>query len=90
MNKAELIQAVAKKTKSSASASEYAINAIFGTINNTLVKGDHVKIVGFGTFKVRKTKSRNGRNPITGKAITIKATKRVKFVAGEALRAAVK
>lgn len=90
MNKADLIEAVAKRTKTSATGAEYAVNAVMETIYDTLEDGEAVKIVGFGTFKVRQTKARNGRNPQTGKAIKIKATKRVKFTAGAALRAAVK
>jgi DNA-binding protein HU-beta len=55
-----------------------------------LKKGDVVTLIGFGTFKVVKTAARKGRNPQTGKEIQIKASKRVKFAAGKALKDSVK
>jgi len=53
-------------------------------------KGKQVTLVGFGTFKVGKRAARNGRNPQTGAAIKIKASKVVKFRAGKALKDAVR
>ena len=89
MNKADLVKKVAKLvgTKKEAQA---AVNCVFDTITKTLKKKDTVSLVGFGTFKVDKRKARKGRNPQTGEEIKIKAKKVTKFVAGKALKDAVK
>jgi len=89
MNKANLIEAVAKvvATKKEAAA---AVDTILGSIRTALKKGDIVTLVGFGTFKVTKRKARKGRNPRTGKEITIAAKKVPVFKAGADLKKAVK
>jgi DNA-binding protein HU-beta len=89
MNKADLVNEVAKvvSTKKEAQA---AVDCILSSVIKALKKGDDVGLVGFGTFKVAKRKARKGRNPQTGEPITIKATKVPKFVAGKALKEAVK
>ncbi|MBI5540248.1 MAG: HU family DNA-binding protein [Bacteroidia bacterium] len=90
MNKAELIDAVAKESKLTKVDSGKAIDAIVATITKALKKGDRVALVGFGSFSVAKRAARNGRNPQTGKAIKIAAKKVAKFKAGEGLAKAVK
>ena len=89
MNKGDLVNEVAKvmSTKKEAKA---AVDCIFDTITKTLKKNKPVTLVGFGTFKVDKRKARKGRNPATGEEIKIKAKKVPKFVAGKALKDAVK
>jgi nucleoid DNA-binding protein len=89
MNKGELIAEVAKvvSTKKEAAA---AVDCVFDAISKTLKKGGSVTLVGFGTFKVDKRKARKGRNPQTGEELKIKAKKVPKFVAGKALKDAVK
>ena len=67
-----------------------AVDCVFNTITKALKKKDTVTLVGFGTFKVNKLKARKGRNPQTGETIKIKAKKVPKFVAGKALKDAVK
>ncbi|MEE8315085.1 MAG: HU family DNA-binding protein [Syntrophobacteria bacterium] len=85
MNKADLVNEVAKvvKTKKEAQA---AVDCVFATITNALKKGDAVTLVGFGTFKVQERKARKGRNPQTGAEIFIEARKVPKFVAGKPLK----
>ncbi|MEE9122276.1 MAG: HU family DNA-binding protein [Syntrophobacteria bacterium] len=85
MNKADLVNEVAKvvKTKKEAQA---AVDCVFSTITNALKKGDPVTLVGFGTFKVQERKARKGRNPQTGAQIFIEARKVPRFVAGKALK----
>ncbi|MBT8407245.1 MAG: HU family DNA-binding protein [Deltaproteobacteria bacterium] len=85
MNKADLVNEVAKvvKTKKEAQA---AVDCVFATITNALKKGDAVTLVGFGTFKVAERKARKGRNPQTGAQIFIEARKVPRFVAGKALK----
>ena len=85
MNKADLVNEVAKvvKTKKEAQA---AVDCVFATITNALKKGDAVTLVGFGTFKVQERKARKGSNPQTGAEIFIEARKVPKFVAGKPLK----
>jgi len=82
MNKAELIDSVAKNTKCSKAQVERVLDHTLDTIKRQVKKGDDVKLVGFGTFAKAKRKARKGRNPQTGKAITIPATNYPKFKAG--------
>ena len=89
MNKGDLVNEVANvvNTKKEAQA---AVECVLGTISDALKKKNNVTLVGFGTFKVDKRKARKGRNPKTGEEIKIKAKNVPKFVAGKALRDAVK
>ena len=86
MNKAELIAAVAAKTGDTKKAAEGAVNAIVDVITASLVKGDKVQLVGFGSFEVRKRAARKGRNPQTKEEIKIPASKAPVFKAGKALK----
>jgi nucleoid DNA-binding protein len=89
MNKAELIDEVAKVTCTKKEAAE-AVDATFAAIQKALKKGGEVTLVGFGTFKVNKRKARIGRNPQTGAALKIAAKKVPVFKAGKGLKDAVK
>ena len=89
MNKAELIERVAKHTDTTKAQTERMLDATLETIRKTVKKGDEVKLVGFGTFTKQKRKARKGRNPQTGKTIQIAAKKVVKFKAGSDLGKAV-
>ena len=90
MNKAELIAAVADKTGFTKKDAEVSVNALISTIENALVKGDKVQLIGFGTFEVRQRKARQGRNPRKpDEIIKIKAAKAPVFKAGKALKDAV-
>lgn len=90
MNKAELITTVAGKTKTEKKTVTDILEAITSVITDTLVNGDSVKLVGFGTFEVTERAAREGRNPKTGESVHIDASKAPKFKAGSALKAAVK
>jgi DNA-binding protein HU-beta len=89
MNRTELIEALSTKTGSSKAEADRTIAAIIDIVSATLKKGDNVALVGFGTFEVRKRAARNGRNPATGEALKIKASKAPAFKAGATLKAAV-
>jgi nucleoid DNA-binding protein len=89
MNKAQLIDEVAKVTCSKKEA-ELAVGATLTAIQKALKKGDTVSLVGFGTFGISKRKARTGRNPQTGAVIKIDAKKVPVFKAGKALKEAVK
>lgn len=90
MNKVELIGAVASKSEISKKDVEKVINAFTNVVADALVDGDKVQLVGFGTFEVVERAERQGRNPSTGEAMTIAASKSPKFKAGKALKDAVK
>ena len=89
MNKGDLVNEVSKITKTTKEA-QAAVDCILSSITDALRKGDSVSLVGFGTFKVSERKARKGRNPQTGEEIHIAASKVPKFVAGKALKEAVK
>lgn len=89
MNKTELIAAVAENAALSKKDAEKAINAVVDAITGALTDGDKVQLVGFGTFEVRGRSARTGKNPRTGEAIKIAASKVPAFKAGKALKDAV-
>ncbi len=89
MNKAELIDKVAEAADISKATAARAVDALTDSIAKELKKGQAVTLVGFGTFTVRKRAARMGRNPRTGEAIKIKASKSPGFKAGKALKDAV-
>ena len=90
MNKAELIEAIAKQTKTPKAHAARFLESTLTSIKKALKKNDPVRLIGFGTFKVTKRKARKGRNPQTGKPITIKARKVPVFKPGEELKKWVK
>jgi len=89
MNKQELVEVVAKECEVSKACGEKAVNAILDGIKNGVKKTKEVRLIGFGTFSVRARKARKGRNPQTGAVINIKASKTVKFTAGQDFKNAV-
>ena len=86
MNKTEFINAVAAKGEIDKKAAEKAVNAVFGAVADALKSGDKIQLVGFGTFEVAERAARTGKNPQTGEAIKIPASKAPKFKAGKALK----
>jgi len=86
MTKAELIDKMAKDADISKAAANKALDSLVDGIKKTLKKGSKVTLVGFGTFSVSKRAARKGRNPQTGEAIKIKASKSPKFKAGKAFK----
>ncbi|MBR4172854.1 MAG: HU family DNA-binding protein [Clostridia bacterium] len=89
MNKTELIAAVAENASLTKKDAEKAINAVIDAVKGALADGDKVQLVGFGTFETRKRGARTGKNPRTGAAIKIAASKVPAFKAGKALKDAV-
>jgi DNA-binding protein HU-beta len=89
MNKRDLVEAVAGATGESKQSASASVEAMLGAIAGALTGGDRVQISGFGIFEVRHRNARMGRNPQTGVAIPIKASKAPAFKAGKALKDAV-
>ncbi len=90
MNKAELLASMAEKSELSKKDAEKALNAFLETVEEALVKGEKVQLVGFGTFESRARKAREGRNPRNPEeVIKIPASKAPVFKAGKSLKEAV-
>ena len=90
MNKAQLIEKIAKETEMTKAQTERVLDTTIEVIKKSVKKGDDVKLVGFGTFSKHKRKARTGRNPQTGKAIKIPAAWYPKFRPGSDFKSLVR
>jgi DNA-binding protein HU-beta len=90
MKKADIIKAVAERANVTKKVAETAVNTITDCIIDALSRGDIVRLVGFGTFSVRKRAARKARNPRTGDVINVPAKKVPRFQPGRKLRDVVK
>ncbi|GAA3703143.1 DNA-binding protein HU-alpha [Oceanisphaera litoralis] len=90
MNKTQLVDAIAAKADLSKAQAKAALEEVLNGITQSLKEGDPVQLVGFGTFKVNHRAARTGRNPQTGNEIQIAAANVPAFVAGKALKDAIK
>ena len=86
MNKSELVTAVVEKTHVAKKDVDRVVNALIDTVGEALVSGEDVALVGFGTFHVRETAARVGRNPQTGAELQIPAKKVPAFKPGKSLK----
>lgn len=86
MNRTELISAMSENANMTKVDAEKALKAFIDTVTEELKNGGKVQLVGFGTFEVAERAERQGRNPKTGEAITIPASKSPKFKAGRSLK----
>lgn len=86
MNKAQLLDKMAKSSKLSKSTCKKALETLIEVISKSLKSGNSVVLTGFGSFVVQKRKARTGVNPATGKKMEIPAKKVAKFRPGRALR----
>ena len=86
MNKTELIAVVAEKSGITKKDAERVVSATFETITAQMKKGEKVQISGFGIFEVKEREARVGRNPLTGEAIQIAASRTPAFKPGKALK----
>jgi DNA-binding protein HU-beta len=93
MNKSDLVDALASSAEMTKADASRAVDALFapsgGVISGALKHGKRVQITGFGTFEAKQRKARMGRNPRTGQAIHIAATKTPAFRAGKGLKDAI-
>lgn len=90
LTKPQFVEMVSKKTNLTKVDTTKTLDAILDTITKSLSKGIEIPFIGFGTFGVSKRKARNGRNPRTGKEITIPAKQAPVFKAGKNLKDMVK
>ena len=86
MNKTELIAAIAGQAEVSKKDAEKVLKAFTDVVAEELKNGGKVQLVGFGTFEVSERAAREGRNPLTGEAMQIAASKAPRFKAGKALK----
>lgn len=86
MNKTELVEFIATSADISKAKAAAALDAFIEGVSTSLKKGQDVTLVGFGTFTVVEREARTGRNPQTGAAIEIPASKSPKFRAGKNLK----
>jgi DNA-binding protein HU-beta len=89
MNKSELIDSIAQEAELTKADAARAVDAFVDVITKALKRNESVTLVGFGTFEVRERAERTGRNPKTGEAIQIAASKNPSFKAGKVLKDAV-
>lgn len=89
MNKAELVEAIAKVTRQTKAETERALDAFIDVVTKNIQKKEGVKLVGFGTFGVSERKARVGRNPQTGEEIQIPARTVPVFRPGKELKESV-
>ena len=89
MNKGELVAIVAEKSGITKKEAATAVETVFESISDALVKKDKVQMIGFGTFETRERAARTGRNPQTGQEIKIAASVIPAFKPGKALKEAV-
>lgn len=86
MNKSELTDAVAAAADLPKAGAGRAVDAVLDAITKALASGEQVSLVGFGTFAVKERAARTGRNPKTGEAIEIAASRQASFKPGKALK----
>ena len=90
MNKAEIVEKIAKDTGLTKVTASAAVESLLEGITKALKKGDSVSFVGFGSFKTSSRKARTARNPQTGEPVKIPKRRVARFIPGKALKAAVK
>jgi DNA-binding protein HU-beta len=88
MNKSELVHSLAAVTETSQESAAKSLEAFLRIVSDELAKGGEVALTGFGSFRQAERAERAGRNPQTGAAITIAASRTVKFVPATALKSA--
>lgn len=86
MNKTQLIQKIAENGNMTKKDAEAALNAVVAAISDAVAAGEKVQVSGFGSFDVKARDARTGRNPKTGEAVEIAASKRIVFTAAQALK----
>jgi DNA-binding protein HU-beta len=86
MNKAELIDALATQTGQTKADLSRTLEVLLDTITTTLIKGEKLQLIGFGTFETQHRAARTGRNPQTGASLEIAAATLPKFTPGKALK----
>ena len=86
MNKGDLVERLAEEHELTKGFARELVESVFGMITQAAVKGEEVSLFGFGKFKVAERGARKGRNPQTGEAVKIAASKNLKFTPARSLK----
>ncbi|MGE6695106.1 MULTISPECIES: HU family DNA-binding protein [Sphingomonadaceae] len=86
MNNTDLAEKLAAETGSSKVEARKAVDTVFAAIAEAAAQGEEISLNGFGKFKVKDTPARDGRNPSTGEAIKIAASKKLSFTPAKAVK----
>lgn len=86
MNKQELVELISEETETPRAAVEEVLDATLRTIKGTVVEGDSVQLIGFGSFAPGERAARTGKHPQTGEPVEIAATRTVNFVADNSFK----
>jgi DNA-binding protein HU-beta len=86
MNNADIAEQIAAAHELTKTDARKIVDAVFVAIAEGAVKGDEISLNGFGKFKVKATPAREGRNPATGETMTIKASRKLSFTPGKAVK----
>ena len=86
MNKTQLIQSVMSRTGMDEKSAREAVCAVFDTVADTLASGEKVQIAGFGSFHVKERAAHAARNPMTGEAVQVPATRTLSFTLGKTMK----
>lgn len=86
MTNSDLADYLASETGSTKADARKAIDIVFGAIGSACARGEEVSIAGFGKFKVKDVAAREGRNPATGEAIRIAASRKLVFAPAKATK----
>jgi DNA-binding protein HU-beta len=86
MNNSELADTLAAAHDVTKSDARKLVDAVFAAIGDAAAKGEEISLNGFGKFKVKDSPAREGRNPATGEAMTIKASKKLAFTPAKAIK----
>ncbi|MGM0507984.1 MAG: HU family DNA-binding protein [Fusobacteriota bacterium] len=86
MTKKDFVAKIAEKKGLKKTEAKDLVETFLDTIEETLVAGEDIQFIGWGSFKVKTRKARKGRNPQTGESIEIPAKKVVKFKPGKTLK----
>ncbi len=86
MNNSDLADAIAADQGIAKTDARKIVDAVFAAISDAAAKGEEVSLNGFGKFKVKDSPEREGRNPATGEAMTIKASKKLTFTVAKAVK----
>jgi len=86
VTRADLSEAVYREIGLSRTESSELVEAVIDHISEALLRGESVKLAGFGTFSLRDKKQRIGRNPKTGEAVPITPRRVLVFKASQVMR----
>ncbi|MFC3174017.1 HU family DNA-binding protein [Novosphingobium bradum] len=86
MNSSDLADTVAAAANLTKADARKVVDAVFAAITDAAAKGDEIAVNGFGKFKVKESAAREGRNPATGEAMQIAASRKLGFAAAKAVK----